>query len=476
MHVRSFALSLCFLALAACGEGRDRGRGTYTPGTRCGNDLVEGTETCDGTQLGGATCESLGLTAGALSCASDCRSLDRSACGAAATCGNAAIDGPEVCDGVMLNEDCTDRGFGGGTLSCLPNCNGYDTRACTAPQPMCGDNRVEGVEVCDGTQLGGVTCQSLGFASGTLSCAADCMSRVTSGCTGGSCTPDCTGRVCGNDPVCGMSCGTCTTGQCNASGLCETTTGQAPRILSFTSNVTRLIEGQSVSFSAIVTDSDGVGDVIGGQLRSPSGATYGTFATAAEEGAYSLSVSWSQIHQLEPINASPGGTSRVFRAEFFDVAGHTVTQDITIQLGCSDTSASICDGNCQSTDDDPNNCGACGNVCGPGILPWNKGQGVCSEGTCWASYVFDGAMVPTTCGTLCSSAGMSCSTRALSPLQNKFCEPMNPSDVGCGNYYDYVNFNTHYVSFGTCNTTIQDSVTLGADTADFQQGECYCRQ
>jgi hypothetical protein len=34
--------------------------------------------------------------------------------------------------------------------------------------------------------------------------------------------PNCTGRECGPDPVCGMSCGTCATGElCNANGLCE---------------------------------------------------------------------------------------------------------------------------------------------------------------------------------------------------------------------------------------------------------------
>jgi hypothetical protein len=44
---------------------------------------------------------------------------------------------------------------------------------------------------------------------------------------GGACTPNCTGRVCGPDPVCGQSCGTCPGGQtCNASGQCGGVAGR----------------------------------------------------------------------------------------------------------------------------------------------------------------------------------------------------------------------------------------------------------
>lgn len=37
----------------------------------------------------------------------------------------------------------------------------------------------------------------------------------------GQCTPDCSGRTCGLDPICGVSCGSCATGQ-----LCDDATGQ----------------------------------------------------------------------------------------------------------------------------------------------------------------------------------------------------------------------------------------------------------
>ena len=47
---------------------------------------------------------------------------------------------------------------------------------------VCGDNLIVGNEICDGTDLGGETCHSQGFTTGTLSCAADCGYFVTSDC------------------------------------------------------------------------------------------------------------------------------------------------------------------------------------------------------------------------------------------------------------------------------------------------------
>jgi len=49
-----------------------------------------------------------------------------------ASCGNAVIEGVEVCDGVALGDaTCGSLGYAGGTLACLADCTGYDTAACT---------------------------------------------------------------------------------------------------------------------------------------------------------------------------------------------------------------------------------------------------------------------------------------------------------------------------------------------------------
>ena len=70
---------------------------------------------------------------------------------------------------------------------------------------VCGDEVITGAEVCDDNDLGGETCQGLGFLGGTLACADDCVSFDTSGCTeaecegGGDCedrTDECMTVVC----------------------------------------------------------------------------------------------------------------------------------------------------------------------------------------------------------------------------------------------------------------------------------------
>ncbi len=50
---------------------------------------------------------------------------------------------------------------------------------------VCGNNLKESGEICDGSDLGGETCVSQGFAGGTLSCNASCSALVTTSCTSG---------------------------------------------------------------------------------------------------------------------------------------------------------------------------------------------------------------------------------------------------------------------------------------------------
>ena len=51
------------------------------------------------------------------------------------------------------------------------------------PRIMCGDQRKEAGETCDGTDLAGQTCESLDFPEGgLLACTADCVRFDTSAC------------------------------------------------------------------------------------------------------------------------------------------------------------------------------------------------------------------------------------------------------------------------------------------------------
>jgi hypothetical protein len=148
-------------------------------GGSCGDGLKNGSDQCDGSDLGGATCVSLGFASGGtLACTPSC-ALDVSGC-SASSCGDSVKNGSDQCDGSDLGgATCVSLGFApGGTLACAPSC-ALDVSGCSVPS--CGDGVKNGSDQCDGSDLGGVTCVSLGFSTGTLSCTGSCALDV-SGC------------------------------------------------------------------------------------------------------------------------------------------------------------------------------------------------------------------------------------------------------------------------------------------------------
>lgn len=212
----------------------------------CGNGTAEADELCDGADLRGVTCGDSGFFAGQLRCAPNCRSLDVSGC---TNCGDGLATAGEECDGSALrDEDCESRGFTTGELGCSASCE-FDTSACTGPRqrdcceenrgvpgcvdadiaacvcasdpsccsdnwdalcaslveaqgcgsctPVCGNDRRERGEVCDGDDLSGLRCQDLGFTGGPLDCAAGCDAYDSASCVGD-------GPVCGNGMVEGL--------------------------------------------------------------------------------------------------------------------------------------------------------------------------------------------------------------------------------------------------------------------------------
>ena len=76
--------------------------------------------------------------------------------GCSGFCGDDGINGSEVCDGLNLDDnDCTTvgGGFTGGTLACNPDCLGWDTSGCTTVVAVCGNGTVEVPEECDDGNL-----------------------------------------------------------------------------------------------------------------------------------------------------------------------------------------------------------------------------------------------------------------------------------------------------------------------------------
>ncbi|MFH2005476.1 MAG: hypothetical protein ABI333_02705 [bacterium] len=145
-------------------------------GDVCGNGTVGVNEQCDGADLQGVTCQDLFYQSGTLACAADCR-FDESRCvGYEPVCGDGVRHQPqEQCDGADLGgQSCQSLGFDGGALSCTSSCL-LDLSQCNAQQPFCGDGLINTpMEECDGADLQGLTCQALGYSSGTLSCTGGC--------------------------------------------------------------------------------------------------------------------------------------------------------------------------------------------------------------------------------------------------------------------------------------------------------------
>jgi hypothetical protein len=96
----------------------------------CGDGSVGGDESCDGADLAGADCTTLGFASGTLGCTAGC-GLDVSAC-VASDCGNGVVDAGEDCDlGDLNSGTCTSEGQYGDGLACGVGC-AYDTSACSA--------------------------------------------------------------------------------------------------------------------------------------------------------------------------------------------------------------------------------------------------------------------------------------------------------------------------------------------------------
>ncbi|PKN24445.1 MAG: hypothetical protein CVU65_11705 [Deltaproteobacteria bacterium HGW-Deltaproteobacteria-22] len=150
-------------------------------GGRCGDETIQAIhgETCDGANLDDMSCSTLGLGGGTLACKANCK-FDISRCEQAAECGDDVAASPyEPCDGADLDDQtCVTQGFVSGVLACNTDCTGFDTTGCT----NCGNGVINAPEVCDGSNLDGETCQLLGWYGGTLACAVDCLSFNDASC------------------------------------------------------------------------------------------------------------------------------------------------------------------------------------------------------------------------------------------------------------------------------------------------------
>ena len=211
------------------------------PGQVCGNNVIEGNETCDGTDLGGADCVSLGFVSGTLACSPDCMSFDTSGCVAPCaspgdcpdpgTCAVATCEGgvcgsaPDPSIGGACQCDC---GPGHATVPGTIICDQTNGFSCQCG-PCCG---ASGQPCCDGTTCeSGLTCSSgtciectvntdCPGATADSTCSevvcvsGKCQSRTTAGdvcgVTGSGCPANFLKDLCCQNGTCSQACGVCT--------------------------------------------------------------------------------------------------------------------------------------------------------------------------------------------------------------------------------------------------------------------------
>lgn len=174
----------------------------------------------------------------------------------------------------------------------------------------------------------------------------------------------------------------------------------SPSILSISTNTDRITDDDLLRVTAIVTDPDGIDDLIGGELLSESGASYGAFSTGAQEGAYEIELTWQDLDAVAEISFDDGEVSRDVLARFYDQAGHTAQSVVTFTLYCDEGAA--CDGRCMNLHGtDVDNCGQCGNVCQdePGLF-----EATCDAGSCVVAAACTD-QVQADCDQVCNAAG-----------------------------------------------------------------------
>jgi hypothetical protein len=124
----------------------------------------------DGTSSGAQ--ESSGTTAPVDDTSTGTPTTSGGSTGGISVCGNNVIEGDEVCDLAQVNgETCTSLGYQGGQLGCLLTCTDYNLLGCF----ICGNEVVDIAEDCETTVPEDLDCEALGYEAGEVTCGADCL-------------------------------------------------------------------------------------------------------------------------------------------------------------------------------------------------------------------------------------------------------------------------------------------------------------
>lgn len=118
-----------------------------------------------------------------------------------------------------------------------------------------------------------------------------------------------------------------------------------PQIVSFDLSATTLRDTDVAVATVVVTDPDGLADIVAPLLIEPvSGRTLGTLTQSAP-GTFTASVTWQTFPADVPIEFVRGGTSRFLRVQFSDLAGLTTSSTKELRLVC-DADLPACNSAC----------------------------------------------------------------------------------------------------------------------------------
>jgi hypothetical protein len=141
------------------------GSSTNGPGsatTAAGDTMADG-DTTSGASM--STTDDRPVTTGATT------DTEGTSTGHVPRCNDGHVDPGEQCDGENLDGwTCEGLGRDGGELACSPASCTFDTEACEPTGRGCGDGMLSPGEQCDGMDLQGFDCESLGLGDGTLGC------------------------------------------------------------------------------------------------------------------------------------------------------------------------------------------------------------------------------------------------------------------------------------------------------------------
>jgi len=217
----------------------------------------------------------------------------------------------------------------------------------------------------------------------------------------------------------------CADQQWSACQPCDTPGPGAPVILSWALSGNALTPSTDILVSVVLTDPDGVDDIVGGTLVDSDGRAYGTFATAASEGSYEKRLTWDEVGATMSITGrDPSGVARPLKASFFDAEGHTTSRSFTLQARCDRETETPCAGTCVDLLQSPDNCGACGDVCA---------GSECAQGRCprWSTCRPTGNAA-LDCAQVCGASGSACGVCELPEAPIAVSIAVS-SDASCAN-------------------------------------------